>query len=169
MSSHSKTATPLFKRIGPVVSECGAILDTYHNYVDIVELCIELVIELAKRSLSYLSPGDSVALYQSAMSVVKSYAIHAQGRVSSEKTAEEETYNDLVTLMDMLTCLLSKDFLDLSPESLSGSNTTPPVSASDVSLLGLSTVLPLMNADLLQFPTLSNKYFRLVSDLCLFK
>lgn len=79
MSSHSKTATPLFKRIGPVVTECGAILATYHNYVDIVELCIELVIELAKRSLSYLSSGDSVTLYHSAMSVVKSYSSHARG------------------------------------------------------------------------------------------
>jgi hypothetical protein len=162
MSSHSKTATPLYKRIGPVVSECGAILDTYHNYISIVELCLELVIELAKRSLSYLSPGDSVNLYQSAMSVVKSYAMHARGRVSSEKNAEEDTYNDLVVLMDMLTCLLSKDFLDLSPESISGTSSIPPVSASDVSLLGLGAILPLMNADLLQFPNLSNKYFRLV-------
>jgi hypothetical protein len=163
MSAHSRTASTLYKRIGPVVLECGAILDTYHNYIDIVELCLELVIELAKRSLSYLNSSDSLTLYQSAMSVVKSYALHASGRVSSESTAEEDTYNDLVILMDMLTCLLSKDFLDLSPESLSGSHSTPPVSACDVSLHGLSIVLPLMNAELLQFPNLSNKYFRLVS------
>ena len=140
----------------------GAILDTYHNYVDIVELCIELVIELARRSLSYMFPSDSISLYQSAMSVVKSYALHANGRVSSEKTAEEETYNDLVTLMEMLTCLLSKDFLDLSPEQSADAPQVQPVSACDVSLLGLSTILPLMNADLLQFPNLSVKYFRLV-------
>lgn len=164
MSSHSKTATPLYRRIGPIVSECGAILNTYHNYVDIVELCIELVIELAKRSLSYLSVGDSVNLYQAAMGVVKSYATHARGRITNEKTAEEDTYNDLVTLMDMLTCLLSKDFLDLSPESVSGNQVANPVTASYVSLMGLSTILPLMNADLLQFPNLSNKYFRLVSN-----
>lgn len=163
MSSHSRTATPLFKRTGPIVTECGAILDTYHNYVDVVELCLELVIELAKRSLSYLSPTDSLSLYQAAMSVVKSYALHANGRLSSEKTAEEDTYNDLVSLLDMLTCLLAKDFLDLSPESLSGTSGTPPISACDVSLHGLGTVLPLMNADLLQFPNLSSKYFRLVN------
>jgi len=164
MSAHSKTASTLYKRIGPVVFDCGAILSRYHNYVDIVELCMELVIEVAKRSLSYLNSADSLTLYQSAMSVVKAYAGHASGRKSLETTAEEDTYNDLVVLMDMLTCLLSKDFLDLSPESLSGSHSTPQISACDVSLHGLGIILPLMNAELLQFPNLSSKYFRLVNQ-----
>ncbi|ODN03763.1 Exportin-4 [Orchesella cincta] len=165
MSAHSRIASPLYQKIAPVVAECGSILDAYHNYVDIVELCLELVIEVCKRSLSYLSAADSLGIYQAAMSVVKSYALHASGRISSEKSAEEDTYNDLVLLIEMLTCLLAKDFLDLGPDALINPNSTPPVSASDVSLHGLGIVLPLLNGELLQYPNLSSKYFRLIAFL----
>lgn len=165
MSAHSRIASSLYQKIAPVVTECGSILDAYHNYIDIVELCLELVIEVCKRSLSYLSSADSLGIYQAAMSVVKSYALHASGRISSEKTAEEDTYNDLVLLIEMLTCLLAKDFLDLGPDALYNPNPTPPVSASDVSLHGLGIVLPLLNGELLQYPNLSSKYFRLIAFL----
>ena len=48
------------------------------------------------------------------MNVVKAYAHHASGRHSREQTAEEESYNDLLMLMEMLFCLLTKDLLDFS-------------------------------------------------------
>jgi len=167
MSAHSKTATLLYRKIGFIVRECGGILDAYHNYIDIVELCLELVTELGRRSLSYLNQMDSATIYQAAMSVVKSYAIHATGRRTIEKTAEEDAYGDLLLLMDMLTCLLAKDFLDLGPEALGNSDSpaVPSVTASDVSLHGLGIILPLMNAELLQYPNLSCKYFRLVRKI----
>ncbi len=49
------------------------------------------------------------------MSVVKAYMANASGRKTIEKDAEEDTYNDLVLLVEMLISLLTKDFLDLSP------------------------------------------------------
>jgi hypothetical protein len=54
-------------------------------------------------------------LYEAAMSVVKAYMANASGRKTIEKDAEEDTYNDLVLLVEMLISLLTKDFLDLSP------------------------------------------------------
>ena len=53
-------------------------------------------------------------LYEAAMSVVKAYTVNATGRTTVDTNAEEETYNDLVLLVEMLISLLTKDFLDLS-------------------------------------------------------
>jgi hypothetical protein len=55
MSSESRIATALFAKISPVACQCGAILGAYHNYIDIVELCLEFVTEVSKRCLSYIS------------------------------------------------------------------------------------------------------------------
>lgn len=43
------------------------------------------------------------------------YANHNKGRRTVEKEAEEEQFRDLLLLMELLTNLLSKDFIDLAP------------------------------------------------------
>ena len=55
MSSESRVASALFTKLSPIACQCGAILGAYHNYVDIVELCLEFITEIGKRMLSYLS------------------------------------------------------------------------------------------------------------------
>ena len=100
-----------------------------------------------------------------------------------DKEAEEEQYRDLTLLMELLTNLLSKDFIDLSPadsgetveeviatnqdnivDSLNvlHSTITKVVTAADVCLLGLNIIMPLMSAELLKFPNLclQVEYFR---------
>jgi hypothetical protein len=44
------------------------------------------------------------------------YAHHNQGKRSFEKEAEEEQFKDILLLMELLTNLLSKDFIDLAPQ-----------------------------------------------------
>ena len=39
-----------------------------------------------------------------------------QGKRSLEKEAEEEQFRDILLLMELLTNLLSKDFIDLAPQ-----------------------------------------------------
>lgn len=43
------------------------------------------------------------------------YFLSQAGRKVVDKEAEEEQYRDLTLLMELLTNLLSKDFIDLSP------------------------------------------------------
>jgi hypothetical protein len=43
------------------------------------------------------------------------YAQHNQGKRSVEKESEEEQFRDILLLMELLTNLLSKDFIDLAP------------------------------------------------------
>ena len=40
------------------------------------------------------------------------------------------------------------------------------VAAADVCLYGLNTVMPLMTAELLRFPALCSRYFKLITFLC---
>ena len=81
------------------------------------------------------------------------------------KEAEEEQYRDLLLLMELLTNVLSKDFIDLSPPD-SGAETVETVTAADVCLYGLNIIMPLMSAELLKFPNLCLQYFKTITFVC---
>jgi hypothetical protein len=92
------------------------LLGLFHNYPPVVELILELFCEAAKRCLCYLGQSDSRVLYQHSVAVIRMYAHHNQGKRSVEKEAEEEQFRDILLLMELLTNLLSKDFIDLAPQ-----------------------------------------------------
>merc|ERR1719204_1820633 len=141
------------------------LLDLYHNYSNIVELILELFCETAKRILCYFTPSESRALYEASLALVRTYAAHQAGRKVVDKEAEEEQYRDLTLLMELLTNLLSKDFIDLSPAD-SGETVEEVVTAADVCLLGLNIIMPLMSAELLKFPNLCLQYFKTITFVC---
>ncbi len=91
------------------------LLGLYHNYSTVVELILEVFCEAAKQILCYLSQADSRVMYERSVGVIRMYADHNKGRRSIEKEAEEEQFRDLSLLMELLTNLLSKDFIDLAP------------------------------------------------------
>ena len=66
--------------------------------------------------------------------------------------------------MELLTSILSKDFIDLAPPDASAPE--EGVSASDVCLHGLNLIMPLMSAELLKFPSLSLQYFKTITLVC---
>lgn len=59
--------------------------------------------------------GDSRRIYEACLQTIQTYARCNTGRLSLESAAEEETFRDILLLMELLTNLLSKDFIDLSP------------------------------------------------------
>merc|ERR1711962_1822944 len=140
------------------------LLNLYHNYSNIVELILELFCETAKRILCYFTPSESRALYEASLALVRTYAAHQAGRKVVDKE-EEEQYRDLTLLMELLTNLLSKDFIDLSPAD-SGETVEEVVTAADVCLLGLNIIMPLMSAELLKFPNLCLQYFKTITFVC---
>ena len=96
-----------------------------------------------------------------------------------DKEGEEEQYRDLTLLMELLTNLLSKDFIDLSPpeagdaaEEVGAGDkylthfTLQVVTAADVCLYGLNIIMPLMSAELLKFPNLCLQYFKTITFVC---
>ena len=109
-------------------------------YFKVVELILELYCETAKRILCYLTPAESKAFYEASLALIKTYADHHVGKKSYSKEAEEEQYKDLLLFMELLTNLLSKDFIDLSPPD--SQDTDDTVTAADVCLFGLNIIMP---------------------------
>ena len=122
----------------------------------IVELILELFCETAKRILCYFTPSESRALYEASLALVRTYAAHQvkrarfkgknhklcpqAGRKVVDKEAEEEQYRDLTLLMELLTNLLSKDFIDLSPAD-SGETVEEVIATNQDNILDGSNVL----------------------------
>lgn len=92
------------------------------------------------------------------------YAHHNQGKRCIEKEAEEDQFKDILLLMELLTSILSKDFIDLAPPDANA--TDNGVAVADVCLHGLNLVMPLMSAELLKFPSLSLQYFKTITLVC---
>jgi hypothetical protein len=63
-----------------------------------------------------------------------------RGKKTYSKEMEEEQYRDILLLMELLTNLLSKDFIDLSPSESQEPDDNMP--AADVCLYGLNIIMP---------------------------
>lgn len=63
----------------------------------------------------FAKQGDSRRIYEACLQTIQTYARCNTGRLSLESAAEEETFHDILLLMELLTNLLSKDYIDLSP------------------------------------------------------
>lgn len=57
-------------------------------------------------------------MYESCLLTIQAYSKCNLGKHSLEASAEEESFADIQLLMELLTNLLSKDFIDLSPPGL---------------------------------------------------
>ena len=163
---HVTTVHQVFGWFQPTLASMVHLLSLYHHYSVIVVLILEMYCETAKRILCYFTVAESRFLYESSLSLIRSYAEKQVGRRTVDKEAEEEQYQDLLLLMEMLTNLLSKDFIDLSPPDSSGAENGDNVTAADVCLYGLNIIMPLMSAELLKFPNLCLQYFKTITFVC---
>ncbi|XP_078736435.1 exportin-4 [Lampetra fluviatilis] len=157
---------PFLQRGAGLVTACATTAP------DVANLVLELFVEVAHRQICYLSESKALKLYETCLELLRAYSKHALGWTRVEVCAEEEQYQDLLLIMELLTNLLSKEFIDFSDADegfhaevqVRGEGTQ--VSASDVVLYGLDIVLPLMSHDLLKFPSLCNHYFKLITFIC---
>lgn len=149
----------LFPFLAPILAELPVFLTIYKDYQVIVQLILELFGQCAKYMLCYLSPLDSKRFYESTLATVQAYARCNQGRFTSELFAEENNLQDLSLVFDLFTFILSKDCFDLCSNP---SNEESTVTSSDVSLFGLSFIMPLITIDLLKHPHLCAQYYRLL-------
>jgi len=136
------------------------IMDLYHNYEEVVQVVLDTFKIVNKKLICYLSETECVSLYKATVSLIDTYSKHNIGLRNVKKDREEEQYKDLVTLMQILSSVLCKDFISFASgdDSLKCS-----VSAADVVVFGLSTIIPLLTTQLLMFPSLAQSYMSLVS------
>ncbi|MEQ2249558.1 Exportin-4 [Ilyodon furcidens] len=149
------------------------IFQVYSNTPETINLIIEVFVEVAHKQICYLGETKSMKLYEACLTLLQVYSKNNQSRKRSDATAEEDQYQDLLLIMELLTNLLSKEFIDFSDndevfrnqeQGTPASNRT--VSAADVVLYGVNIVLPLMSQDLLKFPSLCNQYYKLITFIC---
>ncbi|EEC00491.1 exportin, putative [Ixodes scapularis] len=125
---------------------------------------LQLFRAAARRLLCFLGAEDAGELCQCCLALARQFAQDTTGRFSVEVAAEESHCQDLGELLELLTELLSKDFLHMGPPSSpQGALQPEPVCASTVVLEGLQLLLPLLSAQLLQFPSLCLQYFKLIA------
>ncbi|XP_030642256.1 exportin-4 [Chanos chanos] len=146
----------LFSFLMDFLSSCIGLMEVYQNTPDTVNLIIEVFVEVAHKQICYLGETKSMKLYEACLTLLQVYSKNNLGRKRGDVTAEEDQYQDLLLIMELLTNLLSKEFIDFSDtdevfrgqEQSSASGRT--VSAADVVLFGVNIVLPLMSQDLLK-------------------
>ncbi|XP_061782080.1 exportin-4 isoform X1 [Nerophis lumbriciformis] len=163
----------LFSFLMDFLSSCIGLMEVYSNTPETINLIIEVFVEVAHKQICYLGETKSMKLYEACLTLLQVYSKNNQSRKRSESVAEEDQYQDLLLIMELLTNLLSKEFIDFSDTDevfRSQDQGTPassrPVSAADVVLYGVNIVLPLMSQDLLKFPSLCNQYYKLITFIC---
>ncbi|XP_054887372.1 exportin-4 [Poeciliopsis prolifica] len=163
----------LFSFLMDFLSNCIGLMEVYSNTPETINLIIEVFVEVAHKQICYLGETKSMKLYEACLTLLQVYSKNNQSRKRNDATAEEDQYQDLLLIMELLTNLLSKEFIDFSDNDEVFRNQeqgTPAssrtVSAADVVLYGVNIVLPLMSQDLLKFPSLCNQYYKLITFIC---
>uniref|UniRef100_G1Q2X2 Exportin-4 n=1 Tax=Myotis lucifugus TaxID=59463 RepID=G1Q2X2_MYOLU len=151
------------------LTNCIGLMEVYKNNPETLNLIIEFV-EVAHKQIRYLGESKAMNLYEACLNLLQEYSKNNLGRQRVDVTAEEEQYQD-VLIMELLTNLLSKEFIDFSDTDKvfkghePGQAASRSVSAADVVLYGVNLILP-MSQDLLKFPTLCNQYYKLITFIC---
>jgi len=107
-----------------------------------------------------LFQADSMRVYEICMQMMQTYARCNSHRFTVDSTAEEDSFQDIVLLMRLLTNLLMKDMFNLnnfvnpSTQLASATPAVEPVPPTDVFLYGLNIIMPMMTINLLKFPSL---------------
>ncbi|KAI4565458.1 hypothetical protein MJT46_019746 [Ovis ammon polii x Ovis aries] len=163
----------LFNFLMDFLTNCIGLMEVYKNTPETVNLIIEVFVEVAHKQICYLGESKAMNLYEACLTLLQVYSKNNLGRQRIDVTAEEEQYQDLLLIMELLTNLLSKEFIDFSDTGnvlFRGQEPGPAasrsVSAADVVLYGVNLILPLMSQDLLKFPTLCNQYYKLITFIC---
>ncbi|XP_018403866.1 PREDICTED: exportin-4-like [Cyphomyrmex costatus] len=171
LGTESPIVAPVYQYTFPILAELPKILSLYHNYQDIVQLILELFNEYTK--IVFLSDADSMRVYETCMQMMQTYARCNSHRFTADSTAEEDSFQDIVLLMRLLTNLLIKDIFNLNHEVnpptnqlASAAPAVEPVPATDVFLYGLNIIMPMMTINLLKFPSLCLQYFKMITFVC---
>ncbi|MGH0135916.1 UNVERIFIED_CONTAM: hypothetical protein FKN15_061911 [Acipenser sinensis] len=146
----------LFNFLMDFLNNCIGLMEIYKNTPETVNLIIEVFVEVAHKQICYLGESKSMKLYEACLTLLQVYSKNNLGRKRVDVSGEEDQYQDLLLIMELLTNLLSKEFIDFSDTDEvfrgqePGQAADRSVSAADVVLYGVNIVLPLMSQDLLK-------------------
>uniref|UniRef100_A0A8C5RD43 Exportin-4 n=1 Tax=Laticauda laticaudata TaxID=8630 RepID=A0A8C5RD43_LATLA len=104
----------LFNFLMDFLTNCIGLMEVYKNTPETVNLIIEVFVEVAHKQICYLGESKAMNLYEACLTLLQVYSKNNLGRQRIDVTAEEDQYQDLLLIMELLTNLLSKEFIDFS-------------------------------------------------------
>ncbi|XP_071818411.1 exportin-4-like isoform X2 [Apostichopus japonicus] len=160
------TNSDLYQFTLPFLTESVALMKVYQNCPDVVEGIFQLHVEVCMRMLSFLNEQNTLKLFEVSLALLRMYTECNLGKRTREGGAEEDQYQDISLIMQLLTHLISKDLVDyiFSEEATGvGDHQNAVVSAGEIVLLGLNIVVPLIDAEILKLPNLCSQYYELIT------
>jgi len=146
----------------PFISQIGALVDAVHGASDVANLLFKLNSALAKSIMPFLSEQKCQPFFEAILNLLNLHSKWNRGRRGTSQV-DDECAEELMSMLDLISNVLNRDVLDFSNETSTDKNL---VAASDVALSGLNTVLPLIGAQLLEYPPLAESYYTLLNSLC---
>ena len=157
------------------------LMSQYHLHEQFITSIVRTFKNCVKSFVSYLSKAECASLFSIALSMIQTYQQFNIKKTSSGSTkdrrnvlddlTEEERYKDLLLILKMLTCMISKEFLDFEDNDTSGvfsaeirikSNDLPQNDLTNFVFQGIHLILPLITVELLDFAPLRKQYFKLI-------
>ncbi|XP_066917411.1 exportin-4-like isoform X2 [Clytia hemisphaerica] len=153
----------LFQYFQPLIEDTVALILIYESYTVIIVAILEMYVDMMEHVLCFLNSKNTTTLCRITIDMMKNYSkITKSIKKTDNDQEDEEQYNDLLLLIQLLSHILSKDFLDLG-DTKENEDSVSPV---DIVLYGLQIVIPLITQELLKYPKLSSEYFKLVTFVC---
>ncbi|XP_076760999.1 exportin-4 [Xylocopa sonorina] len=151
--AHMLELRSLYRYIQPVLREVPNLISLYHNYEEIIQLTLELLFECVKGPepvLRNFVQTEAAQMSDIYLNAIQNYRRCRANRLTIDSTAEDDSYQDILLLMKLLTNLLWEAvFQD-----------------ETVFLHGLTIIMPMVTIDLLKFPTFCLQYFQMIESLC---
>ncbi|XP_028157129.1 exportin-4-like isoform X1 [Ostrinia furnacalis] len=141
------------------IDKVPGIIFRYHNYPGVVLPALNLLAKSAKRMLHSVQPQNVNKFLEVCNTTFEVYMRWNSGKISSiPQDAEEEAYEDICALMEMICCIA---------RSGAQRTTTSPgaVGVGETCARGLRLLLPLITPALLALPTLAHHAYRMLRDL----
>ncbi|GLJ30839.1 hypothetical protein SUGI_0612650 [Cryptomeria japonica] len=148
-----------------VMNPLLTFLEVYKNQSLVVYKLLKFMVDWVDGQVAFLEAKETTILFNFCLQLLQIYSVHNIGKVSLSASknllseTEAEKYKDLRALLQLLSCLCSKDWVDFSSDSLGDSGN---LDVAQAVYLGLHIITPLISLDLLKYPKLCHQYFALL-------
>lgn len=149
------TAQHMYEIFEPIFCNFADLMNLFHNY-QVVIIQLLQVLHQVVLNLSYLSNHK---IYEICMSCIRTYVKHNSSRITTDTTAEDDTLEDLMLILNIMNGLLSRNYFDIDGND----EDDQPINAGSVCIFGLQYIIPLITLDLLKYPTFCCKYYQLIT------
>lgn len=139
----------------PILYNLADLMNLFHNYQSVVVEILQLLYEVVQN----LTCLQTHKVYEICMNCIRVYVKHNTSRITSEVTAEDDSLEDLMLLLNIINSMLSKNYFDIDGND----EEEQSINAAEVCIFGLQYIMPLISLELLKYPTFCGKYYQTIT------